>query len=128
MRKLIRLALLLATVAGGPIGELPAAEIEMGEFVEYPHAGVSVALPVEFESKIPQGAIQVANAVKMIDGKPEKLVVLSAAPVEPRDNPKSVADMVIEDLKRNPAVENVNIIKETKMPVGGMPGVALLLY
>ena len=111
---------------GLAVGSVSAsgAGLEMGKCVEYPHAGVAMAVPKGFDCKQPGGAMDVMRAVFSKAGRPVQSVQLSAYAVPVETTAKDFSASRSQELSQLLAVRNMEVLKETSMPVAGLTGSA----
>ena len=112
----------LAIPAGGA-----AAPKALREPVEYPHAGIIVATPVEFEPQALAAPFDVVRAVVMEGNRAVRAVTLSAFPVAPKVKADDFADAKVLELKKNLAIRNLKLLKKTPIPVAGVSGTARMM-
>ena len=118
--------LLLAGLAGAQA--TPSTGVGMAQRLNYPHAGVSLAMPAGFELQASVQPTDVVVAVMQGQGEPLMAATLTVLPVpDPQIN---LGDMVAQVLKQQSAslaVRQLKVLKETPMPVAGLKGEARLL-
>ena len=123
--------LIAAAVLGAfPSGESVAiaAENEMSPLVNYPHAGVSMALPKGFETHlVPDPFVVVRGAGMVIRSQPAQAVTLSAFCVGPKTTASEFADDAEKVLKSKLSVRKFQALKSVSIKVAGITGVARLL-
>lgn len=118
-------AAVLAVFLSGP-GLAAGAETEMLPAVNYPHAGVSVALPKGFVTHVvPDGSV-VTRGGLVIGGQPAQAVTLSAFCVGPKTTAADFADHSQKALKAKLSVRKFQALKSVAIKVAGIAGVARL--
>lgn len=103
----------------------PQPPIVMGEAVEYPHAGIAMATPADFQPQPLTSAFDIVKVQMLEDGKPAQAVTLSAFPVGPKTTPDDFAEAKVAELRKNLAIRQFTVVKKVPMPVANLPGTAL---
>lgn len=119
-RSMILPALALVFMAGPAL----AAKIEMLPPVEYPHAGIVLAVPKDFQLQQPSEQVDILRAVAMAKGEPIQSVHLSAFAVDREITAEQFVAARAEQFKSNLAIRGLKVVKETPMPVAGIVGTA----
>jgi len=104
-----------------------AAETEMSPVVNYPHAGVSLALPAGFKPHVVPDSFVVVRAGLVIGGQPAQAITLSAFGVRPETTVSEFADFAEKSLKAKLSVRKFQALKGVSIKVAGIKGVARLL-
>ena len=115
--------------AFGPGGSAAiAAENKMLPLVNYPHAGVSMALPAGFETYIVSDSFTVVRAGMLIGSKPVQAVTLRALCVGLKTTASEFADTSEKDLESRLSVRKFQPSKKSvAIKVAGITGVARVL-
>ena len=128
MRKRIVIATLAMLAGLGATSGVRAAEdIKMGELIEYPHAGIALAVPQEFKFYAPTNPSQIVQAMETEKDTPVRSVVLSAFAAAPGDTAELVAEKISRDLSNDLSFSDLNELNRTTMPIAGVTGQARLL-
>jgi len=105
-----------------------AAENKMSPLVNYPHAGVSMALPPGFETHIVPDSFTVVRAGMLIGKQPIQAVTLRALCVGPKTTASEFADDSEKDLESRLSVRKFQPSKKSvAIKVAGITGVARVL-
>jgi len=112
-------------LSGGSVA--PAAETKMSPVVNYPHAGVSMALPAGFEVHVVPDSSVVVRAGLMIGSEPAQAVTLSAFCMAPKITVSEFADHAAKALESQLSVRKFQALKSVSIKVAGITGVARLL-
>lgn len=104
-----------------------AAENEMAPVVNYPHAGVSMALPSGFKIHVVPDSSVVVRAGLVIGGEPAQAVTVSAFCIVPKTTASGFADHAEKDLKSKLSIRKFQALKSVSIKVAGITGVARLL-
>ncbi|MFP3938630.1 MAG: hypothetical protein ACLFVW_09855 [Phycisphaerae bacterium] len=125
MRRFQAFSIISALVlsAAGVRGQLQTNESQ--QKLEFPHAGVALKLPGDFERRRLVEPFDVLSYALVRDGVTEISVSLSAFPVDEDETPKSLADSKLEDLRGRLAMRKFRILKTAEMPVAGVTGHAV---
>ncbi len=123
--------LLVAPVAGAAALRPPAGAeteepdaIQMNKPIEFPHAGVRIALPGGFEPLMLTEEFQVMAATRAGGRRATQSLSLSAYPVEGKTTAKEVLDELLKPLKQDLSFRYLKVIKETKTRIAGIDGKA----
>ena len=122
---LVSAAILAAFWAGGSVAI--GAEDEMQPAVNYPHAGVSIAVPTGFTTHIVPDSAVVMRGGLMVGRQPVQAVTLSAFCVGPKTTASEFADYSAKVLKSKLSVRKFQALKSVSIKVAGITGVARLL-
>ena len=114
-----------AFLPGGSVAS--AAEKTMLPVLNYPHAGVSMAMPAGFTTHVVPDPSIVVRAGQAIARKPAQAVTLSAFCVGPKVTASESADYADKALKSQLAVRKFQSLKSVSIKVAGITGVARLL-
>ncbi len=114
-----------AAAFGAPIAVSPA--VAMQKPVEYPNAGISIAVPQGFGPKIISAPFDVMSAAIEEAKRPVEAITLSAFPIADRGSAEEFAEGKMSDLQRNLAIRNLKTLRKTPMPVAGATGAARLV-
>jgi len=112
---------LTALVAAGQATE---ADVAAGKLIEFPHVGIALSLPDGFERRQPIDQTEVFRAVRMDREEPVQSIRLSAFAVGERTTAKDFSSERIRQLEAALAVRDLEVLKETAMPVAGTVGLA----
>lgn len=105
------------------LGQLQTNESQ--QKLEFPHAGVALALPGDFERRQVAEPFDVLSYALVRDGVTEISVSLSAFPVGEDETPESFADSKLQDLRGHLAMRKFKVLKTAEMPVAGVTGHAV---
>ena len=104
------------------------AEIRMGEPVEYPHAGIAIAVPEGFTPQVLEEPFDVMRAVRMEGKEPVQAVSLSAVPVAKDATADKIAVEMFAERKSNLAIRHLTLKKKVStMKVAGTTGTGCIL-
>ena len=103
------------------------AEDKMSPVVNYPHAGVSIAVPEGFTTHVVPDSSVVMRAGLVIGRQPAQAVTLSAFCVGPKTTASEFADYSEKVLKSKLSVRKFQALKSVSIKVAGLTGVARLL-
>ena len=116
--------LALAAVLGAAAG-LARAELPMGESVEYPHAGLAVAMPEDYQTLTVAQPFDISRAILSDKGQPVQAVTVAALPLEdPSVSAEELADAIITTQEQNLAIRNLQVLSKAAMKVADQPGAA----
>lgn len=120
-------ALMLAALADAQ--STSPAEVGMWPAVEYPSAGVTLAVPKSFTPQAPAQMLDIMAATQMgADGTPTMALTLTIMPVnDPKAELDTIARRVIQQQAANIAIRKLEVLKTTQMPVAGQMGAARLI-
>ena len=130
MRKLYVLGaicLLAATMGPAPAWSDEPAPLTMGQPVELPQAGISLALPKGFTAQPLTEPYQMLRATRTERDDVRQAVTVLAFPVAPETTAETFADEMIADIRRQLAFRNITQLKATPMPIAGRPGHARMV-
>jgi hypothetical protein len=114
------LALVRAALAG-------AAEVKMEKPREFPHAGISIALPVGFAPRSLTGDYQVLQASRMRGATATQSISLSAFPAGARATAETFSNMLLDNLKRDLAIRHLKQTGKETVKIAGLDAVARCL-
>ncbi len=117
--------LAVSAAPGAPMTVSPA--ITMQNPVNYPNAGISLAVPQGFEPKLVSAPFDVMSAAVEEANHPVEAITLSAFPIADRGSAEEFAEGKMSDLQRNLAIRNLKTLRKTPMPVAGATGAARLV-
>jgi len=95
--------------------------------VEYPNAGIAIAVPRTFEYKLASAPFDVMSASTEEAGRPSQAVTLSAFPITDKGTAEEFAEAKMAELNRDLAIRNLKTHKKTPMSVAGAKGAARLV-
>jgi len=124
-RCIYMLAVALAAVLAAGQAVVLSAETQMSAPVNYPNAGISIALPTGFEIQAPSDASAVVSAARSIGGRPAQAVSLTAFCVGAKITTADCADQAERALSL--AVRKFQSLKSVPIKVAGITGIARLL-
>ncbi len=127
MRRLMYLYLLVLIAGVSAAMGDEGAKIEMGEPIEFPHAGIALSVPKGFELRRCEGLFDVMRAVAVENGTATRAISLSGFLVAPNVTPADFAQSMLDDLRKNLAIRDLTVITETSMEVAKISGAARLL-
>jgi hypothetical protein len=96
----------------------------MSDLRDFPHAGISLAVPQGFEYQPLHEPFNVMRAVLSKGAQAAQAVTLSAFPVAPKVTAADFADAMLAEQKQNLTIRHLKMLKQIPMPVAGIPGVA----
>jgi hypothetical protein len=102
-------------------------EIKMAPSVDYPHAGIALAVPEVFEYRSPANLTDVMQAVQTENDRPGKMISVSAIPVEAQETADSMGQRIVADLRKNLSFRHLSELHKMPWPIAGQPGTARLL-
>jgi hypothetical protein len=114
-----------AAALGAPAAALSA--VAMQDPVNYPNAGISLAVPQGFEPKLVSAPFDVISAAVEEAKHLVEAITLSAFPIADRGSAEEFAEGKMSDLQRNLAIRNLKTSKKILMPVAGADGAARLV-
>jgi len=109
--------MLWALVASSAHGEVP-----MGKAVEYPHVGLTLAVPERFTPINCVEPYDAMRAVLLDMGKAAQGVTVSVFPVDKKKTHAQFAEDMITDMKENLAVRQVKVLKTAQVRIAGQDG------
>jgi hypothetical protein len=119
---------LLVCVLGSGAGMVSGADKKMLPVVNYPHAGVSLSIPMGFTTLVVPDSFVVTRAVMTISRKPVQAITLRALVVDAETTARDFADATEEDLKSRLSVRKFQGSKKSvSIKVAGITGVARVL-
>ncbi len=98
---------------------------EMDQPVEYPCAGIRLALPKGFEPRPLDRMRQVLKASKTIDGDP-MTIVLALQPVAQNVTARGLWEWAMEFWRTSPAISDLRLVEERNVSIANMPAVGRL--
>ena len=117
--------LLAVPVAVGAAETEKSAAIKMNKPVDFPHAGIRIALPAGFEFQTLSEEFQVMVATRVEGRQATQSLSLSAYPVGGENvTAKEVLQRLLTPLKQDLAVRYLKVIKETRSRIAGIDGEA----
>jgi hypothetical protein len=119
-------AVILGVLSCGGSVVFGAEDLMLPE-VNYPHAGVSIALPKGFTSHVSADAMIILRGGLVIGRQPAQAVTLSAFCVGPKMTASAFADLSEKALKEQLSVRKFQPLKSVPIKVAGIAGVARLL-
>lgn len=112
-----------AAGAEPPGGARPA--VAMGEAVEFPHAGLAVAMPAGYEAQTVAQPFDIARAILSEKGLPIQAVTVAAFPlVDPNVTAEQLADEMVAAQQQNLAIRNLQVLSQAPMKVADRDGAA----
>jgi hypothetical protein len=114
------------TCLSGPATE-PAAPATQPGVVELPHAGISLALPADFEPRTPEEPFDALRAVQETDGKAQIAVTLSVYPVGTNVTSESYAKAMYDEMRKNLNIRYLELKTETRLAIDQVPSMAHVL-
>ena len=73
---------LVIAVVLAAAGNTGRAEVAMGESVDFPHAGIALAMPAGYQSQTVAEPFDIARAILSENGQPIQAVTVSAFPLD----------------------------------------------
>lgn len=121
-----RIAAVLAAVLFS--AAVAGAELPMGEVVEFPHAGIALAIPQGHRMQTVNEPFDVMRAAAFEGNQPVQAVTLSALPVsQVALSAEVLADAMIASQTNNLAIRNLQVLNTATMKVAELDGAAKLL-
>jgi hypothetical protein len=115
----------IATVVLGAWSGLAPGEVPMGESVEYPHAGVALAMPADYQILTVAQPFDITRAILSDKGQPVQAVTVSALPLaDPNASAEELADAIIAAQEQNLAIRNLQVLSKAAMKVADQPAAA----
>lgn len=99
----------------------------MGKKIDYPHAGISLAIPMGFQLQNVREPYDVMRAVFQEDLKALQAVTLSVYPVAQKVTADGFAEAMVAELKKVLAIRHLTIKKKIAIRVAGTDGTACTL-
>jgi hypothetical protein len=100
----------------------------MGEAVEFPHAGIALAVPQGHQMQTVSDSIDVMRAEAFQDNQPVQAVTLSAEPVaQVAPTAEMLADARIASQANSLTIRNLQVLNTATMKVADLDGAARLL-
>lgn len=94
----------------------------MGKAVEYPHVGLSLAVPEGFEASNCIEPYDAMRAVLLDGGKAAQGVTVSVFPVDKKKTHAQFAEAMIADMKENLAIRQVKVLKTAQVRIADQDG------
>ena len=119
-------ATLLAVVllAGAAPADARAEPVEMAPPVEYPHAGIALAIPRELTPQALRDPFEVARAARAGGGRTVLALSVSAFPVDSKVQAGAFADAMLAELKRRPGVRKLKVRGRGPLKIAGSDAAA----
>ena len=108
----------------------PAKRSKMDPPGDYPHAGVGLTLPPQFQPQTLRDPLDVVRAVGPADANGDIAPIaltLSAFPVDAKVTPEAFADAMLAELKRRGEIRKLKILNKAPIKVAGLDGTAYRL-
>jgi hypothetical protein len=96
----------------------------MKSVVEYPWAGISLAIPTGFETQTLYEEYQIVVATRIEGKQATQSISLSAFPVDGQVTAKKFSQVTLEGLKTSLATRRLKVLKETTVRIAGLDGAA----
>ena len=109
---------MLCALAAGPAH----GDVRMGKAVEYPHVGLSLAVPEGFEASNCIEPYDAMRAVLLDGGKAAQGVTVSVFPVDKKKTHAQFAEAMIADMKENLAIRQVKVLKTAQVRIADQDG------
>jgi hypothetical protein len=101
------------------------AELNMGEVVEFPHAGIALAVPQDHLMQNVAAPLDVMRATAVQNGQPVQAVSLAVFPIDRDDlTAESLAEAGIAGHSENLAIRNLQVLSKAAMKVADLEGAA----
>ncbi len=118
-------ALLVAAAAVATLAQAGRAEMAMGESVDFPHAGIALAMPAGYQSQTVGEPFDIARAIFSDAGQPVQAVTVAAFPLDdPNISAEELADEMVTAQEQNLAIRNLEVLSQAAMTVADVPGAA----
>lgn len=104
-----------------------AGAVKMPPAEDYPHAGVSLAIPEGFEAQAVNDPFDVARAVLAENNKPVQAVTLSCYPIAEKVTAERFADAMLADLQKMLAISKLSVNRKSTLQVAGVESQVRLL-
>ncbi|MCD4823943.1 MAG: hypothetical protein K8S55_05005 [Phycisphaerae bacterium] len=100
------------------------APIKMNKPVDFPHAGIRLAMPTGFDRQ-PLGEEFAVMVAKRIEGmRATQSISLMAFPVSSDQTAEAFSQSLLSNLKGDLAVRHLKVLNKTKMRIAGLDGLA----
>ncbi len=103
-----------------------AQEADGPRQMEFPHVGLALSLPKDFQLMVLGEPYSVMNAVIVKNEKPVQAITLTAYPVSEKSTVEMIEKALMEQMSKNLAIRHLKVLKETPMSVAGLGGKAVL--
>ena len=104
-----------------------APAISMDKPREFPHAGITLAVPKGFEDQRLVEPSDVMRAVLLEADQPVRAVTLTAAAIAADHTADAFAEAQLAELKQNLAIRKLKVLSKTQLSVCGVTGTAWLM-
>jgi len=117
---------LAAVVLAGaaPAAAAPEESGKMGAAIEYPHAGITVALPRTLTVQSARGPFEVVRAARREGGRTVLALSLSAFPVDAKAQADAFADAMLGELRRTKGVKKFKVRGKGSLKIAGTDAAA----
>ncbi|MGC9453686.1 MAG: hypothetical protein ACP5HU_02370 [Phycisphaerae bacterium] len=123
MRQLKSAAIVMLLACTAAYGQLQTNESQ--QKLEFPHAGISLAVPADFHRRQLVEPFDVLSSAVVREGVTEMSISLSAFPVGQEETPESFAESKLQELQGHLAMRRFEVLKTAEMPVAGATGHAV---
>ena len=124
MRARILMAILLLSSVLAAFRADAADPARPGGPLEYPHAGIALAIPEEFSCRTLRDPLEVLRAVRPGEGRTVLTLSLAAFPVDAKVTAEAFADAMLAELRRTRSVSDLKILGKAPLNVAGISGTA----
>jgi hypothetical protein len=125
MRRLKRALLFAVPVVVALTTAGAAQPTEMQQKLEFPHAGIALAVPGDFQRRQLTEPFDVLRYVLERNESPQLAVSLSAFPVGEAETAEAFGEAKLAELRKHVAIRQFKVLKTAKMPVAGVTGHAI---
>ncbi len=94
----------------------------MGKAVDYPHVGLTLAVPEGFQPITCVEPYDAMRTVLLDGGKAGQGITVSVFPIDKKKTHAQFAEDMIADMKENLAVRQVKILKTAQVRIAGQEG------
>lgn len=101
------------------------AQAAMGEAVEFPHAGIALAMPAGYQVLSVGQPFDIVRAILTDNNQPVQAVTVAAFPLDdPSITAEQLADEMVAAQQQNLAIRNFQVLSKAAMKVAGRDGAA----
>ena len=101
--------------------------VRMSPQIEFPHAGIALAVPEGFVLETPDTSVEVMRSVRKEHDKAASTVTLMAFPVNSEVTSDEFVDAMIAEQQGGLAVRNFELLRKVPMTVAGIKGTGRLM-
>ncbi len=123
MKKIVFIVSVVALALAAPA----PAQAATDKVLEYPNAGIALAVPEDFEYQLLTTQNDVVRAGRQRSGQDPIIVAVLAIPVEANVTANAYANITEARSKKSPKIKGLEVLKVTSIPLGGLTGTARLI-